>query len=79
MDSTRMLFPRFVGDVRPTARFTELQGATRLILECEASGVGNGVMDAQSEWYTVMKAGALSDRRLLSQKMWQGRVDFNRS
>ena len=68
MNTTRMPFPPYVGDVGPTARFTELQGATRLVLECEAAGVGNGVMDAQSEWHTVMKVDPLAARRQLNHK-----------
>ena len=62
----RLPLPTFVGDRHTNARFTEGAAGLRLLLEGEAAGVGNGLMDAQPEWHNTTKALTRAPRRLLT-------------
>jgi hypothetical protein len=64
--TVRLPFPPFVGDRHTNARFTEGGAVLRLLLEAEAAGRGNGLMDAQPEWYNVLLALSRPPRRQLS-------------
>ena len=57
--------PTSVGDGHVNARFTEGAACLRMLLEAEAVGVGNGLLDAQPEWDDLTGAVSRAPRRLL--------------